>query len=176
MEMMYEHFFMPAGFVRIQDSLRGRGDVKKFQSWFVPIDDTHTLRIQAAFAPLSTHGGKPFEWPANAEGFVQPGPENDYFRDYEAVDTISGIPVNAPGTTIKGFLVQDNMVNESQGPIVDRSQEHLGAHDHFLTAMRRMCLQGIEDVQHGRDPKHLIRDPAANEVVYLRGSEPLECV
>ncbi len=165
---------MPAGFMRVQGSSGGGTDIKKFQSWYVPIDDTHTRRFQAAFAPLGTHG-ELFEWPVE-EGFTQPGLENDYFRDYEHVDTISGIPTRAPGTAIKGFLTQDNMVNETQGPIVERQKERLGALDHVLTAMRQMYLKAIDDVQQGRDPKHIVRDPAENAIVYVRGSEALEHV
>lgn len=169
MGLIFTYFFMPAGFMRVQESHRGEGDVKKFQSWYVPIDDTHTLRVQAAFAPLGTHG-EPYEWPAEG-AFLPPGPENDYFRDYERVDTISGIPVNAPGTAIKGFLSQDSMVNETQGPIVDRTLERFGAHDQVLSAMRLMMLKAVDDVQDGRDPKHIIRDPRDNGTVYIRGTE-----
>ncbi|HLY64992.1 MAG TPA: Rieske 2Fe-2S domain-containing protein, partial [Chloroflexota bacterium] len=125
--LVYTYFFMPAGFMRVQGSSDGGDDIKKFQSWYVPIDDTHTRRFQAAFAPLSTHG-EPYEWPAE-EGFIQPGPENDYFCDYGNADTISGIPCRAPGTAIKGFLTQDNMVNETQGPIIERDKERLSSLD-----------------------------------------------
>ncbi|HEY3116728.1 MAG TPA: Rieske 2Fe-2S domain-containing protein, partial [Chloroflexota bacterium] len=98
----YAHFFLPAGFMRIEE----RGDqVLKYQSWYVPSDDTHTMRFQAGFAPSAT-GGAPYRWPEDT-AFTQPGPENDYFRDYERVDTISGIPGwSAPGTAVKGFLCQ----------------------------------------------------------------------
>jgi phenylpropionate dioxygenase-like ring-hydroxylating dioxygenase large terminal subunit len=174
MNMVYTYFFFPAGFMRVQGSSTGGSDIKKFQSWYVPVDDEHTLRFQSAFAPLSTHR-TPYQWPADDE-FIAPGPENDYFRDYDRFDTICGIPVNAPGTAIKGFLCQDSMVNESQGLIVDRRLERLGAHDRVLVAMRLMMMQAIKDVQEGRDPKHIIRDPGQNAMVYIRGSEALEAV
>jgi len=174
MNMVYTYFFFPAGFMRVQGSAAGGNDIKKFQSWYVPIDDEHTLRFQSAFAPLSTHS-TPYEWPPDEE-FIVPGPQNDYFRDYTRADTICGIPVNAPGTAIKGYLCQDSMVNETQGPIVDRSQEHFGVHDRVLAAMRLMMLKAIVDVQEGRDPKHIIRDPAENAIVYIRGNEALEAV
>jgi phthalate 4,5-dioxygenase len=192
--VVYAHFFMPAGFFRVEVRAAGRdrqwrlqspapqpardggGEayVLKFQSWYVPIDDTHTKRFQAAFAPLDTHE-TPYPWPQE-DDYLQPGPENDYFRDYERVDTISGIPVVAPGTGIKGFLVQDNMVNETQGAIVDRTQEHLGAHDHVLTRMRRILLSAIEDVAGGRDPKHVFREPPESGFVCIAGSDPVERV
>lgn len=173
---LYAHFFMPVGYIRIQDSIRGSGDIKKFQSWFVPVDDTRTIRFQVSFAPLSTHGGKPYQWPVEKGMFTPPGPSVDYYRDYENVDTISGIPSSAPGSAIKGFLVQDSMVNETQGPIMDRSKEHLGPLDKVFMAIRAMLLVGIEDVKRGRDPRHVMRDPARNRIVYVRGDEPLELV
>ncbi len=169
MRPLYTYFFMPAGFVRIQENSRG---VQKFQSWYVPKDDTHNMRFQAAFAPLRA-GCKPYEWSTDEQEDVQLGLK-DYYRNYEEFDTISGIPAHAPGSAIKGFLVQDNMVNETQGPIVDRRKEHLGSLDKVLSAMRIMYLVAIEDVRNERDPKHIIRDPGQNEVVYIRGNEELE--
>ncbi len=171
-DLTYAHFFMPAGFMRVQTSLRGKSVVRKFQSWYVPIDDTRTKRFLIGFAPLG-EGNQPYEWPSEQD-CLQPGLENDYFRNYEEVDTISGIPVNAPGTAVKGFLVQDNMVNETQGPIVDRRKEHLGVLDKVLTAMRVMCLLAIEDVRKGRDPKHILRDPSRNSIVHIAGTDELE--
>ena len=106
--------------------------------------------------------------------YTQPGPENDYFRDYENADTISGIPLVSPGASVKGFLAQDSMVNETQGLIVDRTKEHLGLHDKVLAAMRVMYLVAIDDVRQGRDPKHIIRDKNQNELVCVRGTDDLE--
>lgn len=169
---VYAHFFMPAGFMRIQEERRMKGRVGKFQSWYVPMDDAHTMRFQVGFTPMGKDG-KEREWPTR-EDFVQPGPQNDYFRNYESVDTISGIPVVAPGTAVKGFLAQDSMVNESQGIIADRTQEHLGMLDKVLATMRVMVLVAIHDVKEGRDPKHVIRDSLKNEIVYVRGNDELE--
>ncbi|MBM2811728.1 MAG: phthalate 4,5-dioxygenase [Chloroflexi bacterium] len=165
----HAHFFMPAGFMRIEER---REQVLKYQSWYVPIDDTHTVRFQVGFAPFVN--GARYQWPKD-EPFTPPGPENDYFRDYENVDTICGIPGwSAPGTAVKGFLCQDNMVNESQGPIADRRRELLGSLDTVITAMRRVMLTAITDVEQGRDPKHVIRDAAANHLVRVAGDDPPE--
>ncbi|MCH7608018.1 MAG: hypothetical protein IIC94_05570 [Chloroflexi bacterium] len=59
-----------------------------------------------------------------------PGPWNDYLSNYDEVDTISGIPfrTGAEKHGLKGFQAQDGMANETPGPIVDRSKEHLGVH------------------------------------------------
>ncbi|MEE8607294.1 MAG: hypothetical protein V3S55_06815, partial [Nitrospiraceae bacterium] len=79
-------------------------------------------------------------------------------------------------SAVKGFLAQDSMVNETQGAIADRSKEHLGFHDKVLTAQRVMCLLAVGDVRKGRDPKHIIRDPEKNKVVYVRGEDAPELV
>jgi hypothetical protein len=63
------------------------------------------------------------------------------------------------------------MVNESQGYVCDRSREHLGAQDHIVTLTRKLILQGIEDVQGGRDPKHIISDPKRTTSTYA-GESP----
>jgi hypothetical protein len=83
------------------------------------------------------------------------------------VDTISGIPVDTE-ISLKGLLAQDSMVNETQGPIVDRSQEHLMSADQVLVAMRAMLLTAIHDVQSGHDPKHVLRGPAQDRMIDIR--------
>ena len=100
----------------------------------------------------SCQGARPGVPPGEArpgEKWVNPKPL-DYYRDYDNVDTIHGIPMSQ-------FRSQDIMVNESQGDIVNRSMEHLGAQDHIVTVMRNLMFDGIRDVQAGRDPKHIIR-------------------
>jgi phenylpropionate dioxygenase-like ring-hydroxylating dioxygenase large terminal subunit len=169
----YGHFFMPAGFLRTATDNRGEGEIRKTQSWYVPADDAHCLRFQVGFAPLRRDGSA-YAWPEPNDNPVLPGPHNDYFRDYAHIDTISGIACDAPGTTLKGLLAQDSMANETQGPIVDRTREHLGAFDEVLIDMRQMILEAIDAVAADRDPRHILRDPEDNEVVYLRGDGAME--
>ena len=174
MDLVYAHFFVPAGFMRIQGSPKDRSLIQKFQSWYVPMDDTHTRRFQVYFSPPDKNG-KLFEWPVD-KPYDTPGPQNDYYRRYEEANTISGIPNRTAASAVKGFLAQDSMVNETQGAIADRSKEHLGFHDKVLTAQRVMCLLAVGDVRKGRDPKHIIRDPEKNKVVYVRGEDAPELV
>ncbi len=68
------------------------------------------------------------------------------------------------------------MVNETQGPVVDRTTEHLTSHDHVLVLMRKIYFQALAAVRDGRDPKHVIRDPGRNALVYIRGTEVPELV
>ena len=169
---VWSHFFMPAGFLLVRGNFEdgGRTGIKKRQSWYTPIDDTRTLRLEVGFAPEG-QGARPGGPPGEArpgEEWVNPKPL-DYYRDYDHVDTIHGIPMSQ-------FRSQDIMVNESQGDIVNRSMEHLGAQDHIVTVMRKLMFDGIRDVQAGRDPKHIIRDVEDNEIVYLRGVDEMEFV
>ena len=55
------------------------------------------------------------------------------------------------------------MAVETQGPIVDRTVEHLASSDPAVVILREMVKQAIADVQQGRDPLGVIRDPVANE-------------
>ena len=55
-------------------------------------------------------------------------------------------------TGIEGTNTQDFAVQESMGPIYDRSQEHLGSADAAIIQMRRLLLQAVKDVQNGLDP------------------------
>jgi hypothetical protein len=78
-------------------------------------------------------------------------------RQVQKTETFSGI---------EGVNTQDRAVQESMGPIVDRSQEYLGAADKAIIAMRRLLLQAINSVEAGGDP------PAADTSYYqLRAVE-----
>jgi hypothetical protein len=78
-------------------------------------------------------------------------------RRVQKTETFSGI---------EGVNTQDRAVQESMGPIVDRSEEYLGPVDKAIIAMRRLLLQAVKTVQAGGDP------PAADESYYrLRAVE-----
>ena len=173
---IYAHFIMPAGFLRAQEHRPGSGLVQKTQSWYVPVDDTHTVRYQVAFSP-PWPDGRLFEW--SHERSEPPTARNRYFRDYEHTDTLSGIPLNAHRSPIQAeisYAPQDVMANEEQGAILDRTREHLGAHENVVTAMRKIYFQAMDDVAAGTDPIHVLRDEAANTIVYVRGEEQGELV
>jgi hypothetical protein len=78
-------------------------------------------------------------------------------RAVQKTDTFSGI---------EGVNTQDRAVQESMGPIVDRSEEYLGPADKAIIAMRRLLLQAVMTVESGGDP------PAADDSYYtLRAVE-----
>ncbi len=92
--------------------------------------------------------------------------ENDYLQDREHQRNVSysGIKAVIPAE-------QDGCATESMGPIYDRSKEHLGYSDKTIIALRRLLLKAARDVQEGREPPHVIRNPAANDFSWLRASK-----
>jgi phenylpropionate dioxygenase-like ring-hydroxylating dioxygenase large terminal subunit len=62
---------------------------------------------------------------------------NDYLRDYEAEKTMrfSGIV---------SINLQDSGIQESMGPIIDRTKEHLGAIDAMIIQMRRRMMRSAQ--------------------------------
>jgi len=90
--------------------------------------------------------------------------------------------LRAPGTAPKpievvheelfdanGKIIADNIPAQDmlawvvQGPISDRTKEHLAASDTGVALYRRMLDEAIECVERGEDPIAVIRDPAENE-------------
>ena len=71
-------------------------------------------------------------------------------RHIQKTQTFSGIP---------GVNTQDVAVQEGMGPIVDRSQEHLGSTDRAIVTMRRLLLEATRTVESGGVPKGA--DPSA---------------
>ena len=70
---------------------------------------------------------------------------NHYRIDREAQKTKSF-------TGIDGINTQDRAVQESMGPIVDRSKEHLGPADRAIIVARQLLLQAVNTVQEGGEP------------------------
>jgi phthalate 4,5-dioxygenase len=71
--------------------------------------------------------------------------DNNYLIDRQAQKTelFSGIV---------GINNQDNAVQESMGPIVDRTQEHLGPADKAIIIARQMLLDAVDTARAGGDP------------------------
>jgi phenylpropionate dioxygenase-like ring-hydroxylating dioxygenase large terminal subunit len=71
---------------------------------------------------------------------------NNYMidRDRQRTATMTGI---------HGFAAQDQALQESMGPIVDRTRERLGTSDTAIIALRRLLLQEIRALQEGAPPE-----------------------
>jgi phenylpropionate dioxygenase-like ring-hydroxylating dioxygenase large terminal subunit len=70
---------------------------------------------------------------------------NDYQLDRQAQRTVNF-------TGIQGVNTQDMAIQESMGPIFDRTREHLGTSDVAVITMRRLLLEATHAVEVGRDP------------------------
>ncbi len=71
--------------------------------------------------------------------------DNDYLLDRQ-------VQKHETFTGIDGINTQDRAIQESMGPLVDRSKEHLGPADRAVIQTRRLLLQAIKAVQDGGDP------------------------
>jgi 5,5'-dehydrodivanillate O-demethylase oxygenase subunit len=60
---------------------------------------------------------------------------------------------------------QDRAATEGQGPVADRSTEHLAPSDFGVTMFRTMLREAIRDVQQGRDPIGVIREGHDHELI-----------
>ncbi len=58
---------------------------------------------------------------------------------------------------------QDFIAWISQGPISDRTGEHLTATDQGVILYHKLLFENINRVEQGLDPMGIIRDPAVNE-------------
>jgi phthalate 4,5-dioxygenase len=74
--------------------------------------------------------------------------DNDYLidREKQRVQNFTGI---------QGISAQDCAVQESMGPIYDRSREKLGSSDTAIIAARRRLLAALDGVQNGEEPPAL---------------------
>ncbi len=147
-------FIMPFHQMRAYEGYVGR-PVIQGHMW-VPIDDeSHWV-----YNWIYTKDGAPLtEEEVHLEGVVTGrGPDdllpgfrlkknksNDYMIDRENQRTRTF-------TGIEGVNTQDMAIQESMGPIYDRSHEHLGSSDTAVIAMRRLLIQAAQDVAAGRDP------------------------
>jgi len=68
---------------------------------------------------------------------------------------------------VTGRLLTSHVINQDtvawvgQGPVADRTQEHLGRSDVGVVKLRKQLLADIAAVERGEDPKGVTRDPEA---------------
>lgn len=152
------HYVMP--FTQIRPSqFAGRGDQWRpliSGHFWVPMDDENCMTYNWQY-----HYG-PDAPPLGAEDRAEvgsgrgPGEQDALFRKRRNKDNDWLIDRQVQKTEtfsgIDGIHTQDHAVQESMGPIVDRSREHLGPADKAIIAARRLLLQAVETVRAGGDP------------------------
>jgi len=85
--------------------------------------------------------------------------ENKHLLDYEFKKQTSF-------SGIHGIAAQDIAITQSQGFIVDRTKEHLGAEDVGVVRIRKTLMRAIEAVQAGGDPP---RPKTGDDYKYVDG-------
>jgi 5,5'-dehydrodivanillate O-demethylase len=108
----------------------------------VPIDDTHTLHVLyrgTAPKPGAT---------------LRPGLQVE--REEVMYDDLGRV---FPPTVIR----QDEAAWIGQGPISDRTREHLTTSDKGVILYHNMLFENIAKVERGEDPIAVVRDPELNE-------------
>ena len=125
----------------------GPHESRLFKAWH-PIDDQscytfyihfhpdQPLDVDAIYANWGHRAGPPdYMTPHNFA--------NMHLQDREVMkhDNFSGIC---------GASIQDRAVQESMGPIVDRSKEHLGTSDKAVIFYRRLLLRKLQEMEEGK--------------------------
>jgi phthalate 4,5-dioxygenase oxygenase subunit len=127
--------------------------------WHVPIDDEHHWKYVIHFSavgPIDREYQESLEAGEVDDEFrPRRNHGNRYLQDRQEMKTrtFSGVG--------NSFQDQDRMAVESQGPIYDRTFEHLGMADRPMIEQRKLIFAGIEDVRDGKDPL-IVRDEGAN--------------
>jgi len=106
----------------------------------VPVDDTNTMHI---FYSVRVRGaGEEPKEIAVSRGAV----------DYDQFGLATG----------PSSVAHDELAWIGQGPITDRTVEHLATSDRGIMMYRNMLLENIEKVERGEDPIGVVRDMARN--------------
>jgi phenylpropionate dioxygenase-like ring-hydroxylating dioxygenase large terminal subunit len=168
------HFVMPFTQIRPQQGIARGGSgrpVVAGHHW-VPIDDENCMVWNWAYTfaeqPLS-EGERDFDPAGNGPRHVD---ARNAYRAYG--NRRNGWLVdrerqrNETFTGIDGVNAQDRAVQESMGPIVDRSREHLGPADRAIIATRRLLLEAVRVVEDGGAPRG-----AGDTYYHIRAAEKI---
>ncbi|HEY8695480.1 MAG TPA: Rieske 2Fe-2S domain-containing protein [Chloroflexota bacterium] len=153
------HYVMPFTQIRASQFGRGADQFKPIISghYWVPMDDENCMVYNWCYS----FGQQPLdEWDRHdsaagaANVYEDQGyrkrrnKDNNWLidRQLQKTETFTGIP---------GVNTQDHAIQESMGPIVDRSLEHLGPADKAIITLRQLLLRGVKTVQEGGDPPGL---------------------
>ena len=112
----------------------------------VPIDDTHTQVYRVNFIPSASERS-PVDQDPPYEYRPLKSPAGEYYMDVVSA--------------------QDSMAWETQGPITDRTQEHLGAADRGIVMFRKLLREQIDIVAKGGEPMGIVRDPDKNKIIHF---------
>ena len=107
----------------------------------VPVDDTHTMHVR--------YRGSPMGQDAEPQTVV---PVQHLELPYDAYGRVEWPDVS----------LQDEAAWVAQGPLSDRTKEHLATSDKGVILYHKLLMENIEKVQRGEDPMFTIRDMEEN--------------
>jgi hypothetical protein len=147
------HYILP--FHQIRAASNEVGDWGDAGHAWVPIDDETTMVYNWVY----TRKSAPLSAEDRLERAIGNGPEHvdqTTFRSKANRDNAylidRAVQKTETFTGIDGINVQDRAIQESMGPICDRSQEHLGPADKGIIQMRRLLREAINTVRAGGTP------------------------
>jgi 5,5'-dehydrodivanillate O-demethylase len=120
--------------------VQGAGNFYNYQIR-VPMDDTHTMHVRYVAVPTPDGEQPPSVVPAEHQ-----------VLEYDHVGRVDSLDI----------LGQDFAAWTAQGPIIDRTKEHLVTSDEGVVLFHRLLLENAEKVARGEDPLFTIREEAEN--------------
>jgi phthalate 4,5-dioxygenase oxygenase subunit len=152
------HYVMPWQQMRgaITAVAGGRNEVPKLDGHlWVPIDDEHTMTYNWMCAYDESVVLTP-DYVASFEAYSGRSPDDLIPGTHELKRNVGNdflidraVQKTRTFTGIDGFNTQDIAVQEGMGPMVDRSQEHLGTSDRAIVTMRRLLLEATYAIENG---------------------------
>jgi phthalate 4,5-dioxygenase len=121
---------------------------------WAPIDDENTMLYSVDFHPSHPLNDADLARSKTGLGIhTENHPGTDHAVRNRANDYLIDRALQASGksyTGMKGFGTQDCAIQESMGPVADRTGEHLLACDAAIVKIRRLLLQTLKDHAAGR--------------------------
>jgi phthalate 4,5-dioxygenase len=133
-------------------------------NWHVPIDDDHHWKytfVYSSGAPLQKEVVNRERSELTPDYRLVRNETNRFMQDRESMKTKTYAGMGS------GFQAHDAFATASQGAIQDRTDEHLVSSDKAIVAARKLLEKAIRDVQEGREPPHVIREPSQNRFPHL---------
>jgi hypothetical protein len=121
---------------------------------WAPIDDGNTMLYSIDFHPTRPLTDEDLKRSREGRGIhTENLPGSDHAVRTKANDYLIDRALQASGdsfTGMKGLGTQDCAIQESMGPIADRTAEHLLASDAAIVKIRRLLLQTLRDLEDGK--------------------------
>ena len=121
---------------------------------WVPVDDESTMLYSIDFQPGRPFTAEELKRSADFNGIHTDNiPGTDRAKANRDNNYLIDRALQASGGSysgMKGLGIQDCAIQESMGPIADRSIEHLGVSDTAIIKIRRLLLQTLKDHAAGR--------------------------